>query len=209
MHVPLGNAAGLGVVDAPVRCALEDGLRLDADHADVAVFEVALLLNRGEEAFIRMVALPEVPAEDGGGDHLAIAIGVVLRASIAERLREQHAEHAPLQVQRTEGEEKAVRLGRLRGREETLLLLDEELAGALQLREFSEGVGAKEPGVPGPVSGVVAPGEEERNPTRDEVAERGDDHAADDEAERDERAPDCEEARVRVVSRRGRSRRRR
>ncbi len=109
--------AALGVDDPPVQRRAEDRLRLDADRAQLAVLEVALLLDGREQSLVGEVPFAEVPAERPSR-----------RRSRRRRrctpgtgcppiaLRQQQAEDPALQVQRAKGQQAAVGLRRLLAR---------------------------------------------------------------------------------------------
>ena len=59
-----------------------DGLRVQDDHPDVALGEVAALLDGGQKLLVVQVAIAEIPAEHDSCDELAVGrhvFGLVIR----------------------------------------------------------------------------------------------------------------------------------
>jgi hypothetical protein len=108
----LGQLAGLGVVDAPVQRRPEEGLCFDANHAQLALFEATLRLNRGEQSLVADVTLTEVPAENGSGDDFSVTVLVLLEGFVIGGFRKKLAENSTLEVQSSEGQEEGVRFRR-------------------------------------------------------------------------------------------------
>ena len=79
------DQAGGGVED-PVALALHvGGLGLERHHPQLALREVAALLDRGQQPLVVEVAVAEVVAEDDAGDELALADVVFL--DVVDRAR--------------------------------------------------------------------------------------------------------------------------
>src|ERR1700752_735951 len=166
----LFEPAALRVRDAPVERRAEDRLRLHHDGAQLAVLELAELLHAREELLVAQMPLAEVPADDRAGDVLAVEVAVLLERTAVDRLRDQQPERASLEVQRAEREPPALRERRLRG-EQLLELLLEERRRALQPVEVLLAFAGEQPRVPGPVPGVVAHRDQERDLRANQVPE--------------------------------------
>ena len=82
------------------------------------------------------------------------------------------------------------------GRREALELLAQERRGALHAVELAVAVAAEEPGVPGPVAGVVAHRDQERDPRGDEVADQRQQDEPDDQVDRERQRVDVEDRHV-------------
>src|SRR5262249_2302564 len=172
----------------------EERLRFDKDASQLAVLKAALALYRRHQSLVCEVSLTEVPAEDGTGDRLAVGVEVIAERIAVGRLREQHAEHPALQVEGTERQEARVRLHRLLRGEKAPLLLVEQRRGALQLVELLVAAVVKQPGVPSPVAGVVAHGNEEGDLRREEVADQRQEKTSDEKIDGEQPRADGEQA---------------
>src|SRR5437660_1286812 len=78
IDVTLVEDAAVGVDDPPVQRRAEERLRLDGDHAQLAVVETAVLLDAGEQTVVTEMPFAEVPAEHRAGDVLAVDVAVLL-----------------------------------------------------------------------------------------------------------------------------------
>ena len=140
----------------------------------------------------------EVPSECRGGDRLSVDVGVFVKRGAVGGARQQQPEHAPLKVERSKREEPGVHLRRLLRGEEAFELLAEERGSPFEPRELPLAATTKQPGIPRPVSGVVAHREQEGDLRGDEVADERNDEQDDHEIDRERHRPDREEAHRRV-----------